>query len=160
MSDQNPQQPGEPSEPVVMVKRSALVAALVKHPEDVPQLTVLIGWVGDSYDPAYTRIYFSLALDSYVDVRSKDIRHSVPSGSHETDPAVVWVSSHSHLRPHSAKASDFASGTIVNQHFHGAGEAHLPVWVRGGGVVVSRLIGISSACDPSSNCPPPPPPPR
>src|SRR4051812_23336582 len=57
--------------------RDAFVSRLVSDPANLEPTSpvVLRGFVGDSDEPGYSRIYCGPKLDAYTDVRDEDILH-------------------------------------------------------------------------------------
>jgi len=66
------------------VPRADFVQKLVRDPRNLSNkdgMLTLSGFVGDSDEPGYTRIYFEPTLDSYADVLDEEILHYQPDSN-------------------------------------------------------------------------------
>ncbi|HEU4560535.1 MAG TPA: hypothetical protein VFS20_21975 [Longimicrobium sp.] len=107
------------------IPRHDFVSKLVKDPSNLSEdeaMVVLNGWVGDSDEDGYTRLYCEPTLDCYADVRDEDILH------HEDNPevgAVVWAKRNAQVRygrrgQGKRAASSFFSGQLLQDYRGGA----------------------------------------
>ena len=69
----------------------SFVELLVPDPGKLPELQVLFGFPGRSLDDDLLRLYQSLALDSYVEVRRQDIVHSQRLERVRPEATVLWL---------------------------------------------------------------------
>jgi len=108
------------------IPRDAFVARVVPDPAnlDAKSPRVLRGYVGDSDEAGYTRVYCGSLLEVYADVRDDDILHyEASSGGQEH---TLWVKTDAqvkHGRRGAAKgeAASFADGPLVKDYAGGTG---------------------------------------
>jgi hypothetical protein len=155
------------------IPRDAFISKLVSDPANVSEPPeVLRGFVGDSDEPGYSRIYCGHGLDAYADVRDEDILHYEPStdGSEHT----LWAKAGAQVKygqrggPKSA-ASGFIDGPLLSDYSGGGTGGGGPIGVTGwlGCGQATHLIGCTGyqgcgqpqtmglGCPGTSTCPPP-----
>ena len=109
----------------VKIPRHDFVSKLVKDPSNLSAdegMVILNGWVGDSDEDGFTRLYCEPTLDCYADVRDEDILH------HEDSPevgSVVWAKRNAQVRygrrgEGKKEASSFFSGQLLQDYRGGA----------------------------------------
>src|SRR5689334_3312253 len=103
------------------IPRDRFVSQVVPDPAnlDAESPHVLRGFVGDSDEAGYTRVYCGATLDDYADVRDDDILHYEPSEGGEEH--TLWVRSGAqvkHGRRGQAKgeASGFLAGPLLRDY--------------------------------------------
>lgn len=69
----------------------SFVDLLVPDPGELPDLQVLFGFPGRSLQDDRVRLYQSLALDSYVEVRRQDVLHSQRFERWLPEATVMWL---------------------------------------------------------------------
>jgi hypothetical protein len=70
----------------------------------------LVGYLGDGSSDQYRRLYESVALDSWIEIRAEDIvdRVAGPGGDYPTDMSTIWVRRDAELAMcESVRASNF-----------------------------------------------------
>ncbi|HEV7590491.1 MAG TPA: hypothetical protein VGO40_20440 [Longimicrobium sp.] len=132
------------------VPRDAFISRLVPDPKNVGEPPeVLRGFVGDSDEDGYTRIYCGPGLDAFADVRDEDILHYEPArdgGEH-----TLWARPGAQVKygqrggPKSA-ASGFIDGPLLSDYSGGGGAAEAgPIGRTGwrGCAQATHLIGCT-----------------
>ncbi|HEU4557998.1 MAG TPA: hypothetical protein VFS20_09120, partial [Longimicrobium sp.] len=125
----------------VKIPRHDFVSKLIKDPSNLSEdeaTVILNGWVGDSDEDGYTRLYCEPTLDCYADVRDEDIVH------HEDSPevgAVVWATRNAQVRygrrgQGKREASSFFSGQLL-QDYRGGAQGGAAGGGQGGGAAGS-----------------------
>jgi hypothetical protein len=69
----------------------SFVELLVPDPGKLPDLQVLFGFPGRSFDDDLVRLYQSLALDAYVEVRRQDVIHSQRLERVLPEATIMWL---------------------------------------------------------------------
>ncbi len=69
----------------------SFVELLVPDPGQLPDLQVLFGFPGRSLQDDLVRLYQSLALDAYVEVRRQDVLHSVRLDRSLPEATIMWL---------------------------------------------------------------------
>jgi len=108
------------------VPRDAFVARVVPDPAnlDARSPRVIRGYVGDSDEAGYTRVYCGSLLEVFADVRDEDILHYEASDGGQEH--TLWVKPDAQVkngRRGAAKgeAASFADGPLVNDYGGGTG---------------------------------------
>ncbi len=97
-----------------------LINRLLPDASQLPDVRVLVGFLGKSTRQGYWRLYFTLTLDEYVEFAETDVVHSHAFGSEESrlGGTLVWVRREAnlqHTRTVSREAqADFLQGAITN----------------------------------------------
>ncbi|MFL5381173.1 MAG: hypothetical protein ACJ8GN_01480 [Longimicrobiaceae bacterium] len=146
------------------IPRDAFVSRLVPDPANLEDAAprVLRGYVGDSDEPGYSRIYCGQGLEVYADVRDEDILHyeaATDGGEH-----TLWAKADAQVkygRRGAAKgeASGFVEGPLLSDYGAGGGGAGGggPIGVTGwlGCGQPTHLIGCTGwlGCHRTSICP-------
>ena len=125
--------------------RDAFVSRLVSDPANLDPTppVVLRGFVGDSDEPGYSRIYCGPKLQDYADVRDEDILHyeaATDGGEH-----TMWARADAQVKYGSrgapkGEASSFVDGPLVNDYGGGTGGAG-----TGGPIGVTGWLGCGQA---------------
>jgi hypothetical protein len=98
----------------------ALIKQLLPDAAQLPDLRVLVGFLGKSTRQGYWRLYFTLTLDEYVEFAETDVVHSHAFDADESQlgGTVIWVQRDAnlkHTRTVSREAqADFLQGAIAN----------------------------------------------
>ena len=140
------------------IPRDRFVSQVVPDPAnlDAESPHVLRGYVGDSDEAGYTRVYCGSKLDDYADVRDDDILHYEPSEGGEEH--TLWVRSGAQVRhgrrgQAKGEAGSFLGGPLLRDYQGtGAGGA------AGGAQAVTQLCTwicptAPGVCPPSIGCP-------
>jgi hypothetical protein len=69
----------------------SFVDLLVPDPAKLPELQVLFGFPGRSLEDDLVRLYQSLALDTYVEVRRQDVVHSQRLEKVLPEATIMWL---------------------------------------------------------------------
>lgn len=69
----------------------SFVDLLVPDPAKLPELQVLFGFPGRSLEDDLVRLYQSLALDAYVEVRRQDVVHSQRLERVLPEATIMWL---------------------------------------------------------------------
>jgi hypothetical protein len=69
----------------------SFVELLTPDPRELPELQVVLGFPGRAVEDELLRIYQSLALDSYVEVRRQDIVHTHRLDKVLPEATIVWL---------------------------------------------------------------------
>lgn len=95
-----------------------IVENLVRDPADVPDVRVLVGYLGRSTRSGHWRLYLTPDLRSYVEFREDEVVHSKQL-DHKNSPlggTVVWVKREANLKHSQATSreaqADFLQGAI------------------------------------------------
>jgi hypothetical protein len=97
-----------------------LINKLLPDASQLPDVRVLVGFLGKSTRQGYWRLYFTLTLDEYVEFAETDVVHSHAFGNEESrlGGTLIWVRREANLQ-HTRTASreaqaDFLQGAITN----------------------------------------------
>ena len=85
--------PSRPAQNDPEIKEDEVVRELVADPRDVPESTLIVGFVGRSEDEDKWRVYITPTLDNYVEIRRKDILKTAPLESSDSPigGTAVWI---------------------------------------------------------------------
>ncbi len=131
-----------------------LVERLIPDPSEIPDVRVLIGFLGKSTRDKYWRLYLNPNLDDYVEFSEDDVvhSHSLDADANRLGGAVVWVKRAANLqrtRTTSREAqSDFLQGAIAARAARktlapGVASA-FAAWRPGGGVQLASVAAFVS----------------
>lgn len=104
------------------LKEDEIVQALVPKPEDVPDSTLVVGFLGRSEDQDAWRIYITPTLDNYIEVKKADILNAVPLETAENPigGTAVWLKKSAKVRQSRTRTREvqasFLKGNIVSRH--------------------------------------------
>jgi hypothetical protein len=148
------------------IPRDAFVSRLVPDPANLEDAAprVLRGYVGDSDEPGYSRIYCGQGLEVYADVRDDDILHyeaATDGGEH-----TMWAKADAQVKygrrgAPKSEASGFVEGPLLSDYGTGTGGGGTggggPIGVTGwlGCGQATHLIGCTGwlGCNSTSICP-------
>ncbi len=158
-------------------KQDALVEKLVPDPAQIPDVTVLIGFLGKSSRTGYWRLYLNPQLNHYVEGAEEDLAHSETLVT-ERNPlcgTMIWVRRNAvlqHTRTISRQAqAEFLEGDITRSFLAGTGITGLsyPALLLGGRIFLWFCTGcdrtstiepvlrggvfLIPGCDPTFGCP-------
>ena len=118
-------------------KPSGFIAALVKDPNNPPEVVEITGYIGDAAEEGRTRIYLDTTLQNYVEVDEKAILHvePVPDGKLGLSHIFVAADAEIHPPPEKAPRLDARSvfGGAVYQDYLSAADAGGAEATFGGG---------------------------
>ncbi len=109
------------------LKQDALVEKLVVDPSKIPDVQVVVGFLGRSSEAGNWRLYFTLQLDSYVEFSEKDVLHteSLAPAQSPIGGTVVWLNENTvlrHTRTGTRQAqAEFVQGDIMSSFMAGPG---------------------------------------
>src|SRR5437660_1167770 len=87
-----PQDPAEPSDPMVDLTAHPFVTRLNPEGDAPPDLVVLSGFIGPSKKPDWIRLYLSLSFTTFIDIPVAGIMSTQRvDGLDENSPTYVWV---------------------------------------------------------------------
>jgi hypothetical protein len=105
----------------------AVIAQMVPDPGNVPSLVGFSGFLGRSTDKDHWRLYFTLDLNSYVDVPAREIvRHvQLSPGESTLGSTILWMKRTAKLRYRvdvgSEAESWFVAGDVTAEYLRSAG---------------------------------------
>lgn len=157
------------------LQQDTLVEQLVDDPLEIPEVTMLTGFLGKSPQPEYYRLYLTPTLDQYYEIAERDILRSQPLDS-ERSPlggTTVWVRRDATIKlTVTTKArqmqADFLKGALAAKYLPHTGvtgltsplpdpNVEVPTWlvcaispIASAVIVLSTCIGFG--CTPTPSC--------
>jgi hypothetical protein len=103
------------------LKQDEIIRNLIPDPTAVPDVRVLIGFLGRSPRDKYWRLYLTLELKDYIEFSGEDVVHAQSFGT-EQNPlggSIVWVQrdaklQHTHTTPTRTQA-EFLEGEVTQR---------------------------------------------
>lgn len=119
------------------LKQDALVEKLVVDPSKIPDVQVVVGFLGRSSEAGNWRLYFTLQLDSYVEFSAKDVVHAQSFAAQSPlGGTMVWLRRNAalkHTRTGAFQAqAEFVQGDIMSSFMAGPGMQEM---------IPGRLVG-------------------
>ncbi len=132
----------------------ALIERLIPEASQIPDVKVLVGFLGKSIREGYWRLYLTITLDEYVEFAEVDVVHSHAFESDESrlGGTMVWVQRGANLqytRSVSREAqADFLQGTISASALGGrpAGPGSGYVQVAPQQALFLSFVGHANSC--------------
>jgi hypothetical protein len=116
----------ESNKPSKVLKSDEIVEQIVSDPSHIPNMIVLVGFLGTSNRTGHWRIYTTPSLSEYIEFREEDVVHS-KSLVTEQNPlggTIVWINHDAnllHTRAVSGQAQEeFLQGDIMSAFLAGA----------------------------------------
>jgi hypothetical protein len=108
------------------LKKEHFVSKVVTDPKQPPDTLLLMGYVGESSEEGYTRLYFDAQLSVYVEIPNTAILHiqEIPVEQSVLGESYVWIQKdaelvHGKVGPNRVKAK-FLEGPIVQEFMRGS----------------------------------------
>lgn len=114
--------PGDPQE----LKQDALVEKLVVNPSNIPDVKVLVGFVGKGSEGRW-RLYLTPQLNDYLEFNAQDVLHTQPFATAQSPlgGTVVWINRNASLQHTQTAANQaqagFVQGDIMSRFMTGPG---------------------------------------
>src|SRR6185503_9051665 len=117
------------------------IGRVVSDPKEPPATRLLTGWLGDSGEEGYKRLYTDAELGAWVDVPAdavlytESIRDSQPAGA-----VFVWVKRDAQLKPGGSaagRAAQYLQGQVAQDFASGGGAGS----AGGGGSLSLEKLG-------------------
>lgn len=103
-----------------MAAQENFVDALIKDPENIPNMVLLNGFAGKSSLAGYVRLYLNAVLNEYYEIPMDAILHTVKisaSASNPLETVYIWVQAEAELLRKGKSCTDsktrFFSGDIL-----------------------------------------------
>jgi hypothetical protein len=117
----------EPGEGPKELQQDALIEKLVVDPSKVPDVQVLVGFLGRSSEAGTWRLYLTLQLNSYVEFSAENVLHTQPLAAAQSPLGVtaVWLKQDAtvkHTRTGTRQTqAEFVQGDIMSSFIAGPG---------------------------------------
>lgn len=117
----------EPGEGPKELQQDALIEKLVVDPSKIPDVRVLVGFLGRSSEAGTWRLYLTPQLNSYVEFSAEDMLHTQPLAAAQSPLGVtaVWLRQDAtvkHTRSGARQAqAEFVQGDITSGFMTGPG---------------------------------------
>lgn len=137
---------------------------LVGDPGEVPDAKMLVGVLGASTRDGYYRLYFSIELRDYLEVRADDVllTRSLKTPENPLGGTAVWVRADADLditrRAAQEAEQELLTGRITARFLQGATPSGLSASGRRVPIDGLKSVPPVQSCIPALCLPPPPPP--
>ena len=134
-----------------MAKEKHFVEVLAADPDNIPDVVLLNGFVGNSTLEGYTRLYLNAVLNEYYDVPSEAILHTATaSGNNPLETTYIWVKAEAELIRKGKSIADtkvsFFNGPIQSNQAAEAAAAAAKLAVAGGPTGVQNCTQAAPVC--------------
>lgn len=128
------------------MKPNEITERLVPNPSEIPDVRILVGFLGKTTKEGYWRLYLSLDLKEYVEFRQEDVAHSEQL-EREDSPlggTAVWIKRDANLQ-HTRITSREAQADFLQGRVRACLRRRMPPTIPPTGILVPQPVPWSAS---------------